>query len=77
MIKNLLSLVLTIENRTGHFMLEHGTEIQVAKEMGVQFLKWIGQLEDQAKAQQEQESQKNEEKLPEEQKSEEINGNQQ
>lgn len=74
MIKNLLSLILTVENRTGHFMLEHGTEIHVAKEMGIQFLKWIGQLEDQAKAQEEQQKAlKQSEEKPEEEK--ECDGN--
>lgn len=52
MLKNLVRLEAVIQGKVGHFLLDHDTTSQVAKEMCFQFLKYLGQLEDQAKEQQ-------------------------
>ncbi len=53
MLKNLARFESIIEGKVGHFLLDHDTPIAIAKEMCVQFLKYIGQVEDAARAQQE------------------------
>jgi len=53
MLKTLARLESIVENRVGHFFLDHDTPINVAKEMCLNFLKYLGQVEDHAKAQQE------------------------
>lgn len=53
MIKNLARLECVIEGKVGHFLLDHDASIAVAKEMCLQFLKYLGQIEDAAKAQME------------------------
>jgi len=52
MFKNLARLEALVEGKVGHFLLDHDTSTVIAKEMCFQFLKYIGQLEDQAKEQQ-------------------------
>ncbi len=52
MIKNIVKFEYLIEGKVGHFLLDHDTPVQIAKEMAFQFIKYLGQLEDQAKAQQ-------------------------
>ncbi len=54
MIKNISRLESIIENKVGHFLLDSDTPIHIAKEMLFQFLKYIGQIEDAARAQQDQ-----------------------
>lgn len=70
MIKNLLRYESLIEGKVGHFLLEHDTSIPIAKEMALQFLKFICQCEDQAKAQ--QEAQEKAKKEEEQKKTQEI-----
>ena len=41
-----------IEGKVGHFLLDHDTPLPIAKEMLFQFLKYLGQIEDNVKAQQ-------------------------
>jgi len=50
MLKVIAKFESVVENRVGHFLLDHDTPITVAKEMCFNFLKYIGQMEDQAKA---------------------------
>jgi hypothetical protein len=52
MFKNLLRIEAIVEGKIGHFLLDNDITTTVAKEMCFQFLKSIGQIEDQAKAQQ-------------------------
>ncbi len=49
MIKQVLKFEYLIEGKKGDFLLEYDTPVQVAKEMAFQFLKYLGQLEDEAK----------------------------
>jgi hypothetical protein len=42
-----------INEKLGLFLLDHDTQIAEAKEMAFAFLKYLGQIEDMAKAQQE------------------------
>ncbi len=53
MLKYIAKYESTVEGKVGHFLLDHDTPICVAKEMAFQFLKYLGQIEDQARAQQE------------------------
>lgn len=50
MLKNLIQMTHLIEQKAGHFLCEHGTTFAEAKEMLLQFLKQLGQMEDQAAA---------------------------
>jgi hypothetical protein len=50
MLKNLIQMTHLIEAKAGHFLCEHGTTFAEAKEMLLQFLKQLGQMEDQAAA---------------------------
>lgn len=54
MIKNTVKFEHTIEGKTGHFICDQDTPIPAAKDMLFQFLKYLGQIEDQIKSQQEQ-----------------------
>jgi hypothetical protein len=54
MLKNLVRLESVVENRIGHFYLDNDTPLPIVKEMLFQFQKYIGQLEDSVKKQQEQ-----------------------
>lgn len=51
MIKIIASFECEIEGKTCHFMMDHDTSIPIAKEMGFAYLKYLGQVEDAAKAQ--------------------------
>lgn len=53
MLKNIVKLEHIIEEKVGHFLCDNDTPIPAAKEMLLQFLKYIGQIEDNIKAQQE------------------------
>ena len=74
MIKYLAKFESNVEGRIGHFLLDHDTPVHIAKEMAFQFLKYLGQIEDQAKA---QEQQKQNEQPVEESKQEVIDGDKQ
>ena len=52
MLKNLSRLECKIEDRIGYFLCDIDTSLPIAKEMLFQFLKYIGQVEDAANAQQ-------------------------
>ena len=52
MLKNIVQLEHAIEGRVGRFICDNDLPIPVAKEMLFQFLKFLGQIEDQAMAQQ-------------------------
>lgn len=54
MFKNVVKFDHTIDGKTGHFFCDHDTPIPIAKDMLLQFLKYLGQIEDQAKAQAEE-----------------------
>ncbi len=54
MLKNLSRLESVIGDKVGHFFVDNDTPISVVKEMMFQFLKYIGQIEDQIKASQEE-----------------------
>jgi hypothetical protein len=56
MLKMLSQLEHTVENKVCRFVCEHDTPIAFVKEALFQFQKYIGQLEDQAKAQQAQQA---------------------
>lgn len=53
MLKNIAKLEHTIEGKVGQFLCDNDTPIHIAKEMCFQFLKYLGQIEDQVKAAQE------------------------
>jgi hypothetical protein len=55
MIKNVVKLEQIIEGKQGVFFCENDTPLHIAKEMLFQFMKYLGQVEDNAKAQQESE----------------------
>ncbi len=50
MLKNLSSLVVTVNNNVHQYMCDLGTSTVDAKEALVKFLQYIGQIEDEAKA---------------------------
>ena len=52
MLKNLASLTHTVENKVCQFICENDTPIAIIKEALFQFQKYIGVIEDAAKAQQ-------------------------
>lgn len=53
MIKNLSQIELLIENKICRFICDHDTSLVIVKEALFQFQKYIGQIEDAAKSQQE------------------------
>lgn len=52
MIKNIVQFEASIENRVSRWFIDNDCPLAIAKEMLFQFQKQIGQIEDQAKAQQ-------------------------
>jgi len=54
MLKNLAKLEIILENRTYQLLLEADSPLQHVKEILFQFQKYIGQIEDAAKAQAEE-----------------------
>lgn len=58
MLKNLSQLEHVIEDRICRFICDNDTPIHIAKEALFQFQKYIGQIEDAAKSQQEQSEKK-------------------
>jgi len=52
MFKNVAHFEHVIEGKVGHFLIENNTPIALAKEMLFEFLKRLGQIEDNVKAQQ-------------------------
>lgn len=65
MLKNQVRLECIVNDKTGYFYLDSDTPIPVAKEMIFQFQKYLGQVEDQIKAQQDQAAKEAAEKEPE------------
>lgn len=62
MLKNLIQIEHTIEGKTGRFICDNDTPFNIAKELLFQASKYLGQLEDQARANFEaQQAQKKEE----------------
>lgn len=57
MLSNLVQLTHTVENKACQFICANDTPINVIKEALFQFQKFIGTVEDQAKAQQEAQKQ--------------------
>jgi len=55
MLKNISRLESIVNGKTGHLYLDSDTPLVIVKEMLFQFQKYIGQIEDNAKAQQEAE----------------------
>jgi hypothetical protein len=55
MLKNLSQLEHSIENRVCRFICDNDTPINIVKESLFQFQKYIGQIEDMAKQQQQEE----------------------
>lgn len=53
MIKQIARLEAVVGSRVGHFLLENDTPVSLAIEMCTQFLTYLKNLEEQAKAQQE------------------------
>jgi hypothetical protein len=54
MLKNIVRIESTISERTRHWYLDNDCPLNIAKEMLFQFQKYIGNIEDNVKAQQEQ-----------------------
>ncbi len=63
MLKIMAQFECTVNEKTARFILDQDTPTVVAKEMCFQFQKWIGQIEDSAKAQQDLENPKSEENV--------------
>ena len=63
MLKNLTQFKSTIQEFETYFLFDQCCPLSVAKEALFEAMKWIGQIEDQLKAQ--QEAQKNNEEVPE------------
>jgi hypothetical protein len=51
MFKGVARLESIVEGKIGHFFVDNDTQLNHVKEMLFQFLKYVGSLEDQAKAQ--------------------------
>lgn len=51
MLKQVLQFVAKVGEKEGLFHFDHDTSLEAAKEMGFQFMKYLGQIEDAAKAQ--------------------------
>lgn len=67
MIKMIAQFEHDVEGKIGRFYMDHDTSILAAKEMTFAFLKYLGNVEDQVKAQQvEAQSNVEPEKTPEE-----------
>lgn len=65
MIKTLSQLEVIIENKVCRFIADHDTPLSHVKEALFQFQKYIGQVEDAAKAQQEAQEKPEEQVKPE------------
>jgi hypothetical protein len=63
MIKNLSQIELLVENKVCRFICDHDTSLVIVKEALFQFQKYIGQIEDAAKAEQLKQQPKEEEKI--------------
>lgn len=48
MIKYLARFESIVDGKVGHFLLEHDTTTKAAKEMCLEFIKYLGQIEDNA-----------------------------
>lgn len=59
MLKNIVRLEHTIADKSFHFLSDHDASTTAIKEALCQFLKFVGQIEDQAKAYQEQQKAEN------------------
>lgn len=68
MLKTIAQFEHVVEGKVGRFLLDHDTSVSAAKEMCFAFLKYIGQIEDAAKAQQEASKSPEEEQKPEDPK---------
>jgi len=53
MLKNFTRLESVVEGKTGQFFVEYDTPLHFVKEMLFQFQKYIGQIEDSVRSQQE------------------------
>lgn len=51
MLKNICRLESKIEDKVGHFFVDHDTPLHIVKEMLFQFQKYVGQIEDYARKQ--------------------------
>lgn len=71
MLKNVTQLEVIIDNKIARFTCDMDTPVNVVKEMLFQFQKYVGQIEDQARASQEEAKNQEEEKASEEKPSEE------
>jgi hypothetical protein len=58
MLKQIVTLESIVEGKVGQFLLAHDTDVKIAKEMCLQFLKYLGNIEDQAAQAQAQAAQK-------------------
>lgn len=59
MLKNISRLESVVNGKTGHFYVDNDTPLPIVKEMLFQFQKYIGQIEDHVRSQ-EEEKNKNE-----------------
>lgn len=50
MIKSVVKIEMQVEDKVGSFFIDYDTPILVAKEMCFGFIKYLGQIEDNAKA---------------------------
>jgi len=51
MISTMARFESTVENRVGHFLLDHDCPVYIAKEMCFQFLTFLGKIEESVKQQ--------------------------
>jgi hypothetical protein len=58
MLKNISQLEITVETKIGRLLVDSDTSLCVVKEMLFQFLKYIGQIEDDIRTQQVNEEEK-------------------
>lgn len=72
MLKVIAEFEAKVNDKVGRFHLDQDTPLPVAKEMCFQFIKYIGQIEDQIIA--EQKKQQEEKKAKQEEKIEALNG---
>lgn len=64
MLKVIAKFEAVVNEKVGHFLLDQDTPLNVAKEMCFQFIKFLGQIEDEVKRKQEEETKaKSEEKI--------------
>ena len=52
MLKNIVRLESVVGSRVGHFLIDNDIPVHIAKEMCHQFISYLQQIEDNAKAQQ-------------------------